>query len=259
MRTGRATAVRGRATPPDFAVQHRHRSVCRPLGLRRPARRPRRTPLAASRTCSIRMRSKCPRCSMAPQANAASMRCRWVAVPFMSMSGRACWSSAGLTLDDIPEEWEAFWPFWCDQVQPAVREALGRDDIWGVGLPMSARAVDTDETLLQFELAYGAPLVTATTAGRHRRPEVRRRLIKAIDAYTADLPQGLHAARRGDVGPASTTTRQFLAQTVIMTPNATLSIPNALKPSGRTTTTRMQRRSTGRTVPMASRSSSMAS
>ena len=40
-------------------------------------------------------------------------------------------------------EWEAFWSFWCDQVQPAVREALGRDDVWGVGLSMSAGASDT--------------------------------------------------------------------------------------------------------------------
>ena len=43
---------------------------------------------------------------------------------------------AGFTLADIPKEWDAFWSFWCDQVQPAVRKALGRDDIWGVGLSM---------------------------------------------------------------------------------------------------------------------------
>jgi multiple sugar transport system substrate-binding protein len=49
------------------------------------------------------------------------------------------WSSllerAGFTLADIPKEWGAFWTFWCDQVQPAVREALGRDDIWGSACP----------------------------------------------------------------------------------------------------------------------------
>ena len=44
---------------------------------------------------------------------------------------------AGFTLADIPKEWEAFWAFWCDQVQPAVRQALGRDDVWGAGLTMS--------------------------------------------------------------------------------------------------------------------------
>ena len=47
---------------------------------------------------------------------------------------------AGLTLADIPKEWEPFWSFWCDKVQPAVRKATGRDDVWGVGLPMSAAA-----------------------------------------------------------------------------------------------------------------------
>ena len=36
---------------------------------------------------------------------------------------------AGFTLDDIPKQWEAFWAFWCDRVQPAVRQATGRDDI----------------------------------------------------------------------------------------------------------------------------------
>ena len=41
---------------------------------------------------------------------------------------------AGFTREDIPREWEAFWSFWCDEVQPAVRRATGRDDIWGVGL-----------------------------------------------------------------------------------------------------------------------------
>ena len=68
---------------------------------------------------------------------------------------------AGFTLADIPTKWEAFWSFWCDQVQPAVRKALGREDIWGVGLPMSAGASDTSDQILQFELAYG------TTLARH--------------------------------------------------------------------------------------------
>jgi multiple sugar transport system substrate-binding protein len=52
---------------------------------------------------------------------------------------------AGFTLADIPQEWDAFWSFWCDRVQPAVRRALGRDEVWGIGLPMSAAAGDTDD------------------------------------------------------------------------------------------------------------------
>jgi multiple sugar transport system substrate-binding protein len=50
---------------------------------------------------------------------------------------------AGFSLDDIPKEWDGFWSFWCDRVQPAVRRASGRDDIWGIGLSMSAEAGDT--------------------------------------------------------------------------------------------------------------------
>ena len=67
------------------------------------------------------------------------------------------WSSllepAGLSLEDIPEEWEAFWTFWCDRVQPAVRRATGRDDIWGVGLPMGAEGLDNRSFFNQFQHA----------------------------------------------------------------------------------------------------------
>ena len=37
----------------------------------------------------------------------------------------------GFTLDDIPREWDAFWAFWCGQVQPALRQVTGRTDLWG--------------------------------------------------------------------------------------------------------------------------------
>jgi multiple sugar transport system substrate-binding protein len=64
----------------------------------------------------------------------------------------------GFTLADIPTEWTAFWSFWCDKVQPAVRKALGREDIWAVGLPMSvASTLDTQVELTQFQLAHQAP------------------------------------------------------------------------------------------------------
>jgi hypothetical protein len=47
---------------------------------------------------------------------------------------------AGFTREDIPKNWDAFWSFWCDQVQPAVRRATNRDDIWGIALNMSGEA-----------------------------------------------------------------------------------------------------------------------
>jgi multiple sugar transport system substrate-binding protein len=67
---------------------------------------------------------------------------------------------AGLSLADVPREWEAFWAFWCARVQPAVRRATGGGDIWGVALPMSAGAGDTYIELNLFVAAYGADYVT---------------------------------------------------------------------------------------------------
>jgi multiple sugar transport system substrate-binding protein len=134
---------------------------------------------------------------------------------------------AGFTLEDIPKEWNAFWSFWCDQVQPAVRWATGRDDIWGVGLTMSG-ASDTQGQFFQFLVAYDADYVTRDGRLVIEDPAVRRRLIEAVDAYTA-------VYRKGCTPPDSVTwddfdnNKAFLAQALVMTPNSSLSIPNALK------------------------------
>jgi multiple sugar transport system substrate-binding protein len=161
---------------------------------------------------------------------------------------------AGFTLADIPKQWEAFWSFWCDQVQPAVRNALGRDDIWAVGLPMSAAAGDTDDELLQFELAYGTPWLGLDRRSQVDDPAVRAGIIRALDAYTAIW-------RKGCTPPDSTSwtnisnNKAFLAQTVVMTPNTSLSIPGArCARRGPTTTMRTPPPSSGRTAPTASRS-----
>jgi multiple sugar transport system substrate-binding protein len=135
---------------------------------------------------------------------------------------------AGFTLADIPKEWGAFWAFWCDQVQPAVRRALGRDDIWAVGLPMSGAANDSAEELLQFQLAYGAPWLDLDRRPQIDNPAVRTGMIEALDAYAAIW-------RKGCTPPNSTSwtnidnNKAFLTQTVVMTPNPTLSIPGALR------------------------------
>jgi multiple sugar transport system substrate-binding protein len=134
---------------------------------------------------------------------------------------------SGFTLEDIPSEWEAFWSFWCDQVQPAVRRAVGRDDIWGVGVPMS---VDSDiaDQVFQFQLAYDAPSFTPDSRLQADDPAVRARIIEALTDYT-DI------WRKGCTPPDSTrwtsagNNEAFLAQRVVMTVNTTLSIPAALR------------------------------
>ena len=106
----------------------------------------------------------------------------------------------GFTLEDIPKDWDAFWSFWCDQVQPAVRRAMGRDDIWGIGLTMSAEGLRILKQFFQFVAAYQADYVTRDGKLVIDDPEVRRKLVKAIDSLTADLAQGLYPAGCDQLG-----------------------------------------------------------
>ena len=108
---------------------------------------------------------------------------------------------AGFTLADIPKEWSAFWSFWCDRVQPAVRKALGRNDIWGVGLPMSAASVsDTFDELGQFQLAYKAHWLGPDHRLQVDDPEISGGNGQGAGRLHPHLAQGLHAARLDELG-----------------------------------------------------------
>jgi multiple sugar transport system substrate-binding protein len=97
---------------------------------------------------------------------------------------------AGFTLENIPKGRTAFWSFWCDQVQPAVRRATVRDDIWGIGLYMSAESDETVDQFFQFMQAYQANYVTPEGKLVIDDPDVRRKLVRAIDDYTAIYRKG---------------------------------------------------------------------
>ena len=130
-------------------------------------------------------------CSTRRPGKRPCMRCRLVARPTTSTSGRVCWSRQASRLADIPREWEAFWSFWCDQVQPAVRRATGATTSGA----SDCRCRPTQRTphigvrpvhRSAYEAAY------ATPDGRLviDDPEVRRKLIKAMDSYTAIYRKG---------------------------------------------------------------------
>jgi multiple sugar transport system substrate-binding protein len=134
---------------------------------------------------------------------------------------------AGFTLADIPKDWDGFWSFWCDQAQPAVRQATGRDDIWGVGLAMGAES-DAWYEFNQFVAAYQADWVTPDGRLVIDDPKIRQTLVKVVDYYTAIYRKG--CAPPDTVEWVSWGNNEaFLAQRVVLTPNLTLSIPNALK------------------------------
>jgi multiple sugar transport system substrate-binding protein len=142
------------------------------------------------------------------------------------------WSSllerAGFTLADVPQGWEAFWSFWCDQVQPAVRKAMGRDDIWGVGLAMSAKDSDTIDEVFQFQLAYDSPWLAPDGHLRVDDPATRTGMVEALRDYTAIYRKGCTPPDAPSWGNIDNN-KAFLAQKVVMTANTTLSIPGALR------------------------------
>ena len=76
--------------------------------------------------------------------------------------------------------------------------------------------------------AYEADYVTRDGQLVIDDPEVRRRLIKALDSYTAIYRKGCTPPDSVDWDDYGNN-KAFLAQTVVMTPNTTLSIPNALR------------------------------
>jgi multiple sugar transport system substrate-binding protein len=135
---------------------------------------------------------------------------------------------AGISLADIPQDWDGFWTFWCDTVQPAVRQATGRDDVYGIGMPMSADANDTLNALDQFRDANQVDYLSPDGDLLLDQPDVRDKVVELLTAYTA-------IATEGCTPPSSTqwtnidNNKSFHDQNVVMTTNLTLSIPNALQ------------------------------
>ena len=141
---------------------------------------------------------------------------------------RSLLERAGFALTDIPKEWAAFWSFWCDQVQPAVRAATGRDDIWGVGLTMSLGSIDTDLELDQFLWAYTRDWPTPAGWNLVEAPAMRDILVQVLERYTAIYRQGCTPPDATDWTDAGNN-NAFLEQRVVMTTNLTLAITNRLR------------------------------
>jgi multiple sugar transport system substrate-binding protein len=135
----------------------------------------------------------------------------------------------GFTLADIPKEWESFWSFWCDQVQPAVRKATERDDIYGVALDMSALpGGDTDRVFWQFAKAYEADYVTRDGRLIIDEPVVRAKLVKVLESLAAIHHKGCNPPDAVDWDNQGNN-KAFLEQRVVVTMNNSLSIPNVLR------------------------------
>ena len=124
-RTSSRTSSGGdRGRPPaGLRLRHPLAGLPRPVGLRGSAGRPRgrsRRLLGPVRSGRAR-RGHLAQC--ADRARRAVRAADGSRDRTTSTSGRACSSGRASRSPIFRKEWEAFWSFWCDQVQPAVRKA----------------------------------------------------------------------------------------------------------------------------------------
>ncbi len=129
---------------------------------------------------------------------------------------------AGLSADEIPMTWNEYWDWFCDPAQPAVRQATGNRQLYGVGQPMSSSASDTIFHFMMFANAYDVEWLDE--GGNVVLDKHRDGLIQALDSYTKPFKDGCVPPGAVNWGDADNNVN-FLNQVTIMTPNPSLSIP----------------------------------
>src|SRR5450432_532443 len=131
-------------------------------------------------------------------------------------------ADAGFKESDIPTGWKEYWNFWCDKVQPAIRQKTGQR-LYGIGQPLGVDSSDSFYSFLTFMDAYNVKLVNDSGKLLVDDPTVRQGLINALSDYTAVYTKGCSP-------PSSTSWKDpdnnvaFHNKTTVMTHNATISI-----------------------------------
>ena len=131
-------------------------------------------------------------------------------------------ATAGFKESDIPTGWKDYWSFWCDKVQPALRQKTGQR-LYGIGQPMGVDSSDSFYSFLTFADAYNVKLVDDNGKLLVDDPKVKQGLVSALKDYT-------DVYIKGCTPPSSTSWKDpdnnvaFHNKTTVMTHNATISI-----------------------------------
>ena len=134
-------------------------------------------------------------------------------------------TSIGLTPKDIPQDWDGFWQFW-QQAQTKLNAQ--NKNIYGLGLPLSGNksADDTHYFFEQILEAYDLNLLDKQ--GLSINSIVRQGIIDRLSWYAKMYRQGYIPP---DAVKWSNTdnNRNLLNQSILMTPNGSLSIPATVR------------------------------
>jgi multiple sugar transport system substrate-binding protein len=157
----------------------------------------------------------------------------YYAAPWVQMTSQVFYwndllEQAGLTEADIPKDWQAFFDFWCDGVQPKLRDAGAR--IYGIGQGASTGSDDPFLNMQMFLNAFGAEVVSPDGELQINDPDVKQRVIDALASYTKPITSKCTPADSVNWGPADDNV-SFLNKKNVLAMNPTLSIPLALKQS----------------------------
>ncbi|MBV9782566.1 MAG: carbohydrate ABC transporter substrate-binding protein [Acidisphaera sp.] len=132
--------------------------------------------------------------------------------------------SAGYKVEDVPTTWDAYFKFFED-VQKKLRAKGQR--VYGLGYSLATKDSDSTYLFNQFLVAYGGGGIVTPDGKLHADdPQVRKAAIDALTALTTPYKQG-------DVPPGAINwgdpdnNNAFYAKQIVMTPNATISIPVA--------------------------------
>jgi multiple sugar transport system substrate-binding protein len=132
----------------------------------------------------------------------------------------------GRSAVDIPPDWDGFWQFWLDVA--ADLKTKHQIDIYPIGLPLSVEAGDTYQAFEYVLEAYDVRLLDSDGNLLVDRPEVRQGIIDCLTWYTQYYLQGLTPKDAVDWNNAANN-HELINRRILMTTNATLSIPAALR------------------------------
>ncbi len=152
-------------------------------------------------------------------------------VPFKGLTlNIPIWKSliekAGYKVSDIPKTWDAYFDFF-KPVQKKLRAKRMRHT-YGLGLTMSTTGDDPNNTFNQFLVAYGGGGIVTPDGKLHvDDPKVRAAVIKALTYVTTAFKEGYVPPSALNWGDPDNN-NAFHAQEVVMTPNDTISISDAV-------------------------------
>ncbi|BBC26126.1 ABC-type sugar transport system, periplasmic component [Pseudanabaena sp. ABRG5-3] len=128
----------------------------------------------------------------------------------------------GFTQQDIPRDWHQFWGFW-QTAQDKLR-AMGRSQVYGVGLCMSAIGFDTYTSLKMFMDAHDVAVVNEAGDFLLRKPENRHQFIEVLQEFTNFYLQGYTPPTSATWSGAGNN-NSLLNGEILMTQNLTMSVP----------------------------------